>query len=86
MDTSLYPRFSEAEFARGHGGAVSLTDAAVENLVAHVKPGMREYRLGALVEAVGLANGGLPLLYYISTGAIPGRRTGRSSCRRSRTW
>lgn len=49
-----------------------LTDAAIENLVAHVKPGMREYQLGALIEATGLAHGGLPHLYYISSGPQEG--------------
>lgn len=50
----------------------ALTDAAIENLVAHVKPGMREYQLGALIEATGLARGGLPHLYYISSGPQEG--------------
>lgn len=50
----------------------TLTDAALDNLIAHVKPGMREYQLGALVESVGLAHGGLPHLYYISSGPQEG--------------
>ena len=45
----------------------ALTDAALENLIAHVKPGMREYELGALVESVALAQGGLPHLCYLSS-------------------
>lgn len=47
----------------------ALTDAALEHLIAGVKPGMREYELGALIEADALARGGLPHLYYISSGA-----------------
>ena len=47
----------------------ALTDAALERLIAGVKPGMREYELGALIEAEALARGGLPHLYYISSGA-----------------
>ncbi len=47
----------------------ALTDAALEHLIANVKPGMREYELGALIEADALARGGLPHLYYISSGA-----------------
>jgi Xaa-Pro aminopeptidase len=50
----------------------ALTDAAVENLIANVKPGMHEYELGGLIEAAGLARGGLPHLYYISTGPQDG--------------
>ena len=49
-----------------------LTDAAVEHLVANVKPGMREYELGALIEWAGLTRGGLPHLYYISSGPQDG--------------
>jgi len=45
----------------------ALTDAALENLIANVKPGMREYELGALVESVALAQGGLPHLCYLSS-------------------
>jgi Xaa-Pro aminopeptidase len=51
----------------------ALTDAALENLIANVKPGMREYELGALVEAVALARGGLPHLCYLSSGPQEGR-------------
>jgi Xaa-Pro aminopeptidase len=50
----------------------ALTDAALENLIANVKPGMHEYELGALVESVGLARGGLPHLYYLSSGPQDG--------------
>ena len=50
----------------------ALTDAAVEHLVANVKPGMREYELGALIEWAGLTRGGLPHLYYISSGPQDG--------------
>ena len=49
-----------------------LTDAAVEHLVANVKPGMREHELGALIEWAGLTRGGLPHLYYISSGPQDG--------------
>ena len=50
----------------------AFTDAAIEHLIANVKPGMREYELGALIEAAGLACGGLPHLYYISSGPQDG--------------
>lgn len=50
----------------------ALTDAAVEHLVANAKPGMREYELGALIEWAGLSRGGLPHLYYISSGPQDG--------------
>lgn len=50
----------------------ALTDAALENLIASVKPGMREYELGALVESIALAQGGLPHLYYVSSGPQDG--------------
>jgi Xaa-Pro aminopeptidase len=46
----------------------ALTDAAVEHLVAHVRPGMHEYELGALVEEGGMKRGGLPHLCYLSSG------------------
>lgn len=45
----------------------AFTDAALLNLVENVRPGMREYQLGALVEAAGLLLGGLPHLAYISS-------------------
>jgi len=51
----------------------ALTDAALENLIANVKPGMREFELGALVEAVALAQGGLPHLCYLSSAPQAGQ-------------
>jgi len=45
----------------------ALTDAALLALVEGGRPGMREYELGALVEAAALRGGGLPHLYYISS-------------------
>jgi Xaa-Pro aminopeptidase len=48
------------------------TDAAIEHLIASLKPGMHEYELGGLIEAAGLARGGLPHLYYISSGPQDG--------------
>ena len=62
---------SEEEIEWLRRGA-ALTDAAVEHLIANVKPGMHEYELGALIEAAGLARGGLPHLYYISSGPQDG--------------
>ena len=50
----------------------TLTDAALHNLITNVRPGMREYELGALVESAGLAQGGLPHLYYLSSGPQEG--------------
>jgi Xaa-Pro dipeptidase len=50
----------------------TLTDDALNNLIANAKPGMREYELGALVESAGLAQGGLPHLYYLSSGPQDG--------------
>ncbi len=44
-----------------------LTDLAIEHLIETVKPGMREYQLGGLIEEAALAQGGLPHLYYISS-------------------
>ena len=46
----------------------ALTDAAIAYLVANARCGMHEYELGALIESAGLARGGLPHLYYISSG------------------
>ena len=54
----------------------ALTDAALESLIAKVKPGMREYELGAIVEATALHSGGLPHLCYLSSGP----QTGASAC------
>jgi Xaa-Pro dipeptidase len=45
----------------------ALTDAAITHLIEHIVPGMREYQLGALVEAAALERGGLPHLAYISS-------------------
>ncbi len=45
----------------------AFTDAAVQHLISKVKPGMKEYQLGALVEEAALPLGGLPHLYYISS-------------------
>ncbi len=45
----------------------ALTDAALSNLIEKVKPGMREYQLGALIEEAALSLGGLPHLYYIAS-------------------
>lgn len=50
----------------------ALTDMALASLVENAKPGMREYQLGALIEAIGLTHGGLPHLYYISSGPQDG--------------
>jgi len=44
-----------------------LTDAAIQHLIETVKPGMREYQLGGLIEEAALARGGLPHVYYISS-------------------
>jgi len=44
-----------------------LTDTALIHLIEGVRPGMREYQLGGLVEEAALASGGLPHLYYISS-------------------
>ncbi len=46
-----------------------LSDAALQNLIAKVRPGMREYQLGALIEEAALAQGGLPHVCYISSTA-----------------
>ena len=62
---------SDEEIAWLRKGA-AYTDAAVRHLVAGIRPGMHEYELGALVEAAGLACGGLPHLYYISSGPQDG--------------
>ncbi len=50
----------------------TLTDAALHTMIERAKPGMREYELGALIESVGLAQGGLPHLYYLSSGPQDG--------------
>ncbi len=53
-----------------------LTDAALQHLADHVKPGLREYQLGALIEEAALGRGGLPHLSYISSGP----QDGASAC------
>jgi Xaa-Pro aminopeptidase len=50
----------------------ALTDAALQSLIDNVKPGMREYELGAIVESTALHGGGLPHLCYLSSGAQEG--------------
>jgi Xaa-Pro dipeptidase len=45
----------------------ALTDDALESLVNGVKPGLREYELGAIVETAALNAGGLPHLCYLSS-------------------
>ncbi len=44
-----------------------LTDAALKHLIEAVRPGMREYQLGGLIEEEALELGGLPHLYYIAS-------------------
>jgi len=50
----------------------AMTDAALAALAAQVRPGMREYELGAIVEATALHAGGLPHLCYLSSGPQDG--------------
>ena len=50
----------------------ALTDAALQALIDQARPGMREYELGAIVEASALAAGGLPHLCYLSSGPQEG--------------
>jgi Xaa-Pro aminopeptidase len=66
---------SEEEIAWLRKGA-TLTDAAVEHLVANIRPGMHEYELAGLVEAAALSRGGLPHLCYASSGP----QEGASAC------
>lgn len=54
----------------------ALTDSALASLIAKVQPGMREYELGAIVEATALHSGGLPHLCYLSSGP----QTGAGAC------
>lgn len=54
----------------------SLTDSALQSLIDNVKPGMREYELGAIVESTALHGGGLPHLCYLSSVA----QTGAGAC------
>jgi Xaa-Pro aminopeptidase len=58
---------SEEEIVWLRKGA-ALTDSALSHLIEHVEIGMKEYELGALIESEALARGGLPHLYYISSG------------------
>jgi Xaa-Pro dipeptidase len=50
----------------------AITDAALQSLIDTVKPGMREYELGAIVETNALNAGGLPHLCYLSSGSQSG--------------
>ena len=50
----------------------ALTDDALEGLIDNVKPGLREYELGAIVETAALNAGGLPHLCYLSSGPQDG--------------
>jgi Xaa-Pro aminopeptidase len=50
----------------------ALTDAALQALIDNVKPGLREYELGAIVESKALYDGGLPHLCYLSSGPQDG--------------
>jgi Xaa-Pro aminopeptidase len=45
----------------------ALTDLSLQALIDHIKPGLREYELGAIVEAAALNAGGLPHLCYLSS-------------------
>lgn len=45
----------------------AMTDDALAALANQVKPGMREYELGAIVETTALNAGGLPHLCYLSS-------------------
>ena len=65
----LIKSVEEIEWLRS---GAALTDMALASLIDNVKPGMREYQLGALIEAIGLTHGGLPHLYYISSGPQDG--------------
>jgi len=53
-----------------------MTDAALQSLIDNVKPGMREYELGAIVETSALNAGGLLHLCYLSSGS----QTGAGAC------
>ena len=50
----------------------AMTDAALAALARQVRPGMREYELGAIVETTALNAGGLPHLCYLSSGPQDG--------------
>ena len=45
----------------------AMTDDALESLIERVKPGLREFELGAIVETTALNAGGLPHLCYLSS-------------------
>ncbi len=57
---------SDEEIAWTRRGA-ALTDLAVQALIDGLRPGMREYELGALVEGAALPAGGLLHLAYLSS-------------------
>ncbi len=48
------------------------TDHALQALIDGVKPGLKEYELGALIETAALGCGGLPHLHYLSSGPQSG--------------
>jgi Xaa-Pro dipeptidase len=50
----------------------AMTDGALQALIDQVKPGLREYELGAIVESAALHAGGLPHLCYLSSGSQEG--------------
>lgn len=50
----------------------TMTDGALQALIDQVKPGMKEYELGAIVEHAALMAGGLPHLCYLSSGPQDG--------------
>ena len=50
----------------------ALTDAALQALIDNIKPGLREYQLGAIIETAALNAGGLPHLCYLSSGPQDG--------------
>ncbi len=68
-------RKSAEELAWLRKGA-EFSDAALRNLIDKVKPGMREYQLGALIEEAALSVGGLPHLSYISSTPQEGSTVG----------
>jgi Xaa-Pro aminopeptidase len=59
-------RKSAEELAWLRRGA-ALTDAALRAAAEAVRPGLREYQVGAVIEASALNAGGLPHLYYLSS-------------------
>jgi len=48
------------------------TDRAMQSLIDGVRPGLKEYELGAIIETAALAGGGLPHLHYLSSGPQDG--------------